>query len=160
MRADWGSADRSSARRRPTSHLPEVRARCRNRIGAARQLPEFVRNVNEDGVGEGCGLLVVEKETILTVLPTSTSPRMDVNPSSPADRPFKSLLPQSMPTHLSFAHSCCLLRDAPRAQSDSRSWTFWIPLMLWSYQHLVSRFSQRSWDARSQESRPVALHVL
>ena len=44
----------------------------------------------------------------------------------PADRPVNSLLPQSMPSHLSFfTHSCCLIRDAPRAQSDSRSWTFW-----------------------------------
>ena len=54
----------------------------------------------------------------------------------------------SSPTHAASG----LIRDAPRAQSDSRSWTFWIPLMLWSYQHLVSRFSQRCWDARSQES--------
>ena len=106
MRTDWRSCDPSTARRRLTSHLPVVRVRCRNRIGAARQLPEFVRNVNEDGVGEGCGLLVVEKETILTVLPTSTSPRMDVNPSTPIDRPLSLSYPNlcqpifpSSPTH-------------------------------------------------------------
>lgn len=42
-----------------------------------------------------------------------------------ADRPVKSLLPQSMLTHLpsSSTHSRCVIRDAPRAQSDSRSWT-------------------------------------
>ena len=49
------SFDLSTARRRPTSHPPEVRARCRNRIGAPRQSPPFVRKVNKDGVGEGCG---------------------------------------------------------------------------------------------------------
>jgi hypothetical protein len=38
--------------------------------------------------------------------------------------PVKSLLPQSMPTHLCFSsHSRCLIRDALRAQSDSRYWT-------------------------------------
>ena len=51
----WRSSDLSTARRRPTSHPPEVRARCRNRIGPPRQSPQFVRKVNEDGVGEGCG---------------------------------------------------------------------------------------------------------
>ena len=91
MRMDWRSSDPSTARRRPTSHPPDVRARCRNRSGAPSQSPQFVRNVNEDGVGEGCGFLVTGKETIFTVTRTSTSPlRMDVNPSSPADRPVKS----------------------------------------------------------------------
>ena len=51
----WRTSDLSTARRRPTSHPPEVRARFRIRIGAPRQSPQFVRKVNEDGVGEDCG---------------------------------------------------------------------------------------------------------
>ena len=56
MRTDWRSSDPNTARRRLTSHPPEVRARCRNRIGATRQSPQFVRSVNENGAGEGCGV--------------------------------------------------------------------------------------------------------
>ena len=33
-----------------------------NWIGAPRQPPQFAGNVNEDGVGEGCGFMVVGKE--------------------------------------------------------------------------------------------------
>ena len=42
----------SVARRHPTSHPPQVRARWRNRIGAPRRSHKLVRNVNEDGTGE------------------------------------------------------------------------------------------------------------
>ena len=55
MRTDWKISDPSPARRRLTAHLPGVRPRCQNRIGPPLQSPQFVGNVNEDGVGEGCG---------------------------------------------------------------------------------------------------------
>ena len=158
MRTDWKISDPSPARRRLTAHLPGVRPRCQNRIGPPLQSPQFVGNVNEDGVGEGCGFSGGGKGD-------DFDGREHLRPhgwmSIRHAQQIDPLLPQSMPTHLSFfTHSCCLIRDAPRVQSGSRSWTFWIPLLLWSYQHLVIRFSQRCWDARSQDSRPVALHVL
>ena len=162
MRTDWRSSDPSTARRRPTSHPPEVRARCRNRIGAARQSPQFVRSVNEDGIGEGCGFsgggkgddfdgpadihFLTDGYQFLKLnrwYPLSLSYR----------NPFQPIFP-SPPTHA-----------ASSAMPQERSLTVLGPfvclfMMLWSYQHLVSCFSQRCWDARSQESRPVALHVL
>ena len=94
--------------------------------------------------------LVVGKETILTVPRTSTSPRMDVNPSSPADRPVKSLLPQSMSTHVPFStHSCCLIRDVPRAESDRRSWTSYALVIPAPCQSLFSKMLGRTLTGKS-----------
>lgn len=116
-RTDWKSSDPTTARQRPTSHPPDVRARYANRIGAPRQSPRLARTASARVVvffGGGKG---DDFDGLADIyVPTD---------GCSADRPVKSLLPQSMLTHLpsSSTHSRCVIRDAPRAQSDSRSWT-------------------------------------
>ena len=94
---------------------------------------------------------------------TSTSPLMDVDSQSQQILLVKSFLSQPTSTHLSYSsNSCRLTRDALRVQSDRSSWILIavssnrfhlrVPLP-WSHPHPVSRFSQRRWDARSQERR-------
>ena len=95
---------------------------------------------------------------------TPTSPLMDVDPQTQQILLVKSLLLQPTSTHLSFSsNSCCPTRDALRVQSDHGSWILItisstrfhhlrVPL-LWSYPHPVNRFSQRRWNAGSQERR-------
>lgn len=115
-RTDWKSSDPTTARQRPTSHPPDVRARYANRIGAPRQSPRLARTASARVVvffGGGKG---DDFDGLADIyVPTD---------GCSADRPVESLLPQSMLTHLlSSTHSRCVIRDAPRAQSDSRSWT-------------------------------------
>lgn len=47
VRTDWRISDPNAARRHPTSHPPQVLARCRNRIGAPRRSHKLVRNVTK-----------------------------------------------------------------------------------------------------------------
>ena len=94
---------------------------------------------------------------------------MDVDPQTQQILLVKSLLSKPTSTHLSFSsNSCCLTRDALRVQSERSSWILItvsstrfhhlrVPLP-WSYPHPVSRFSQRRWDARSQERR-LSLYI-
>lgn len=71
LQCEWtGSSDPTTARRCPTSRPLQALAGCRSRIGPRRH-----NYVNEE-----------RTKTISMVPLTSTSPRMDINPSNSADR--------------------------------------------------------------------------
>ena len=65
---------------------------------------------------------------------------------------------KSMPTHLSFfAHSCCVIRHAPRAQSDRRSWTSYALVIPAPCQSLFSKMLGRTLTGKSTCSSTCSL---
>ena len=124
VQTDWRSSDQGATRRHLTSHPPQVWAWCRNWIRAPWPSHKLVRIVNEHGIGKDWSFLGGGAGEVKKLFWRSRGHLHWLSmPQTQKISPVKSLIPQSMPSHLSFSsQSCYLIHDALPVQSNSSSW--------------------------------------